>query len=63
MYNSNIYLAKIVAYVVTCTIFQWGVSSATGSVDTEQSDPIIIIWFSTDVTWWMKLRVAAEARH
>ena len=49
----------------TCTIFQKGASSATGSVATEQPAPIIIIWVSADVEniWSIKLRVACKARH
>jgi len=50
-------------YSHTCTRFQLGASSATGSVATEQSDPINNIWFSVDVEniWPIKLRMPGEA--
>jgi len=53
----------IAIFIATCTRFQLGASSATGSVDTEQSAPINIIWFSLDdeKIWPIKLRIAAEA--
>lgn len=49
----------------TCIRFQEGASSAIGSVDTEQSAPINIIWFSVDdeKTRPTRLRIATEGWH
>lgn len=54
-----------VGSIHTCTRFQLGANSATGSVATEQSAPINIICLSSDevVTWSMKPRRLDDALH
>ena len=57
------YISKDITSIRTCTRFQWWDMLATGSVDTEQSDPSSIIMGFDPFIRSMKLVKVAAASH